>query len=55
MSLTAAQVYYVVKIYPERVTDAEAREAYEQEVTEEADVSYWEATAKVLTELAAAE
>ena len=50
-ALTAAQVYYVVKVYPETISDAEAREVYEQEVTAEEDRSYWEATARVLSQL----
>ena len=49
--LTAAQVWYVARVYPERVTDVEAREPYEKEVQTEADRSYWEVAARVLNEL----
>jgi len=50
-AITAAQVWYVARVYPERVSDAEARKPYEREVQTEDDRSYWEAAAQVLTEL----
>lgn len=50
--VTPAQVWYVARVYPETVTDAEAREPYGQAITSEADRSYWEATADVLNRLA---
>jgi len=49
--LTAAQVYYVTHVYPERVTDREARGTYDIAILTADDRSYWESAARVLTEL----
>ncbi|HET7641728.1 MAG TPA: hypothetical protein VFK47_23655 [Ktedonobacteraceae bacterium] len=51
--LTAAQVWYITRVYPETVTEAEVIEDYDKEVTTEADRSYWEATANILNKLVA--
>jgi hypothetical protein len=48
---TPAQIWYVARVYPETVTDAEARGPYELAITSEADCSYWETTANVLNRL----
>jgi len=52
MSLSAAQVWYIAQVYPERVTHAEAAVAYEYEIRTETDRTYWEAAAKCLNDLA---
>jgi hypothetical protein len=51
--ITAAQVWYVAHVYPEHVTDEEARESYDFDVRTGADRTYWEVAAKVLNDLAA--
>jgi hypothetical protein len=56
--LTAAQVYYVTKIYPEHVTDAEASttyktmlEVFEDGAIREGTSSFWQTAANVLNNL----
>jgi hypothetical protein len=50
--ITAAQAWYVARVYPERVTDAEARRDFEQEIISEAERTYWESAARVLSDMA---
>ena len=52
MTLTAAQVWYVTRVYPERVTHEEASPAYDEHVTYTDDRAYWDSAARVLNELA---
>lgn len=51
MMITAAQVYYIAHVYPEKITHAEASEVYERDVKTKDDRSYWEAAANVINEL----
>lgn len=52
MSLTAAQVYYVTKVYPERVTPEEAKLEFYAAGLSEDDEALFQAQADVLTDLA---
>lgn len=52
MTLDAAQVWYVAHVYPERVSIAEARVVAEWLRLSDNDRAYWEAAARVLTDLA---
>ena len=49
--LTDAQVWYVTKVYPERISDAEARPQFDDVVTGEDDRSFWRAAAAALNAL----
>ncbi len=49
--ITAAQLWYVSRVYPERVTDEEAKRDFDIRVTKEADVAYWESAARVVSDL----
>jgi len=51
MMITAAQVYYITRVYPERITQAEALEVYECDIKTEEDITYWEAAADKINEL----
>lgn len=51
MMITAAQLYYITHVYPERITHIEALEEYERDVKTEDDRSYWEAAATTINEL----
>jgi hypothetical protein len=51
-NLSAAQVWYVAHVYPERVTPEEAQASHDLEVKTEADRTYWIAAARVLNDLA---
>jgi len=50
--LTAAQVYYVARVYPERVSVDEAQPVFDADVKDQNSRSYWEAAAEVLNTLA---
>lgn len=52
--LTPEQVWYVSKVYPERVTPAEAKDAYDKAIaggSADIDMSYWQACANVFNDL----
>ena len=49
--VTAAQVYYITKVYPETVTDEESRTEYEKNICTPANRLYWETVAKIINNL----
>ena len=55
MALTAAQVYYVTKVYPERVTPEEAEKDFNDAKLSEDDAALFQAQANVFNDLAASE
>jgi hypothetical protein len=51
--LTAAQVWYVTRVQPESVTPGEAQKVYDSVANKwNIDTSYWDASARVLSDLA---
>lgn len=51
MMITAAQLYYITKVYPEKVTHVEALEVYERYIKTDDDKSYWDAAATVVNKI----
>jgi hypothetical protein len=48
MIISAAQVWYISKVYPERVTKQEAEDCIEWQNMSEDNKSYWIIAAKIL-------
>jgi hypothetical protein len=50
-TLTAAQIWYITQLYPERVSEQQAQEAFSKAGLDHDDTSYWIAAANVLNAL----
>ena len=50
--ITPEQIWYIVNVYPEKVTSEEVREHYERQIAEKCiDRSYWESVAQVVNSI----
>lgn len=51
MDITPAQLYYIVKIYPEKISNEKAFPEYEKNVCYPAGQEYWKTAAKAINDI----